>query len=549
MNVTNLLEAKDWILAGNSVSYDEGKKVFVCGGWNEKIHRFLSGEYERSQIQKVTNIVQRQLSLKDDGCDQATRELWAVCVSSYKGKSRLQKIIRTAERSICTFREDIKFEEKGNQAALKKWLGYGHAEVIFRKFPEFTHFMFDSNLLSQMKVSRDTIPLENGEPQLLVEGKWMKWDEVLEAFTFEKSERFGEVFVLRKQDNEVFTYLDNGRGLQLHHPYLSKALTPVSTIDDFQLQQLHEKACTFVRDGEADMDEEERERLNAERPFILQLVSSYVDAPDTNFHEFVVKRKHPYLRIVIGEENKELGTKKGDVYEIGYGWKKRPLVPFILSGGQFRSPDVWEYMPCEERLVTHIPISKDEANKLFRFTQRYHNESINLGREIGFHLGQQNCSVYIRHAFRQAGIAVPTEISFSAFLWKICPGWIQMIGKGIVRGMETMKELTFKAGRILPASVTDPLMNLGRKMKQAVGKVVRIAVAAFLSPLRFFLGEGMGEKGLAFESEKKLLIPPLWKPASLFKLPRINLPGVLQEWQRNQKSTQVFKSPRKFAIM
>ena len=159
---------------------------------------------------------------QDPSIDQSVQDFWTVCVENYQNTKHLRKIIRCAERHICQQRENLNFLEKGNLRALDKWKRYGHEEQIFRQFPQFANFLFDSNLISQIKVTRDSLYMISDEPHLLVESEWIKWDKVLEDFTFKTSKRYKEVFVVRQSDSEVFTYLDNGKGLQLHHPYQSK---------------------------------------------------------------------------------------------------------------------------------------------------------------------------------------------------------------------------------------------------------------------------------------------------------------------------------------
>lgn len=539
MNVMNFLEAKDWIAEGAPVIYDQEESKFVRGDWKERIHRFFSSDYNKKQVERVVEVVRETLISNESAIDPSVRELWEVCVQKYQSEKHLRHIVRVADRAICKDREDLDFREKGNLSALQKWTRYGHDPEIFRKFPEFAQFMFDSNLISQMKVTRDSLKYDDGEPSLLVEGEWMKWDQVLENYTFKMSKRYGEVFILRKSDSEVFTYLDNGKGLQLHHPYQTKKLTPISTVSDQELQELQEKAALFERNDEME--------TAPERPFVLQIVSSYVKGPDTNFHDLVVKRKHPYLRVIIGKDNPELGTKKGEVYEVGYGWKRRPLVPFMLATGQFRSPDVWEYMPCEERIVTNIPISQEEAHNVFAFTQKFHNESVNLGHEIGFHLGRQNCSVYVREAAKKAGIELPTEIKVTSFIAKVSPEWVKAAGRGIHLAAKQVKTCAYKAVQILPDWFKNPMIAGYREVARVAKKVSQLVIAFLFNPFRILLGDGMGKKARGFEEDKEVK-PAMQKLRSYFTIPTINLPGILQEWQRQQLSTVIHKQPRQFAI-
>lgn len=316
-------------------------------------------------------------------------------------------------------------------------------------------------------------------------------------------------------------------------------MTPISTVVDEQLSELQQKASLFQRDEDEDR--------TVDRPFILQIVSSYVKGPNSNFHELLINRKHPYLRVIIGVDNPELETKKREVYEVGYGWKRRPMVPFMLATGQFRSPDVWEYMPCEERIVTNIAIPQKEAHEVFTFTQKFHNESINLGKEIGFHLGRQNCSVYVREAARKTGIKISTEIKVTECLVKVCPDWIKAIGRGISCALKQTNKWSWKVVRILPDWFKRPLVKGYQVTAALVRKVSRLVIAFLFNPFRILLGDGIGKKARGFEEDRDVK-PAMQKVRSYFTIPKINLPGVLQEWQRSQPSTEIFQQPRQFAL-
>ncbi len=538
MTVLNLQDAARWMGQGKPVSYNRETGQFVHGDWRDRVHRFFSGDYERRKVQKIVDVA-REAIISDTAHSPEALSLWQACVKRYGNHKKVKKILLAAERELCAGSSALSFQLKENAAAFEKWQRYGHDPEIFRDHPEFSRFVIDSNLLSQMKVTRDTLQFRGDRPGLIVEGEWMDVDAVLAQFTFKFSKRYHEVFIVRKNDQEVFTYLDNGKGLQLHHPYLTKKLTPITTLNDDELDRLQAKAASFDRSGASPAD----------RPFVLQIVSSYVKGPNTNFHERLIKRKHPYLRIVIGKDNEALGTKKGEVYEVGYGWKRKPLVPFMLSTGQFRSPDVWEYMPCEERVVTNIPVSQEEAHNVFEFTTRYHNESVNLGHEIGFHLGRQNCSVYVKEAAKRAGVEVPTEIKITDFLRKVCPDWIKAIGRAFAKAVGFVRKWTRKAINLLPDWINNPVSKGYTALKSGVVKILRIAVAFCFNPFRLLLGDGLGTPSRGFADEDRDVKPAMQKLRSFFSIPTINLPGELQEWQRQQPSTEIFKQPRQFAVV
>ncbi len=286
---------------------------------------------------------------------------------------------------------------------------------------------------------------------------------------------------------------------------------------------------------------------------MLQLVTSYVKGADTNLHNFVVNPKHPYLRVIIGKDNPEMHTHKGEVYEVGYGWQNE--VSTLASGqGQFRSPDIWEYKACDQRLVTNIPISQAEAKALNQYTMKYHRGAVNLGNPIGFHITRQNCSTYIRYAMGVAGIKVPTEIRLTSLIKQIAPAWLGEVAAFFSKAKQMIYAGMSQMVNVLPDFIRLAAGKVAGAVSRAV-KVVFEGVAAFtLAFVKLCLGNGRGDGGKAFVPPGKApehIGPETEDWKSWFKLSsyRINLPGVLQRWQREQASTVIYDKPLKLAIV
>lgn len=408
----------------------------------------------------------------------------------------------------------------------KKWVSYGQDPEIFTKHADFCSYLEQTKLLSQLKITREVATIQNGEPGLNVQGKWMSFSQLKSSFSLEDAPNYREKFLIHKTSHLVYTILDNGKGLQPHHPYLTER-NAISSVNEEEYAQILSKAREFTRPGETSETKKEKEE---ERSFVIQIASSYVDGSDWNVSELLYRRKHPYVRIIIGKDNPELGTKKGEVYEVGYGWKQKPFLPLIKTSGQFRSPDVWEYMPCQERVVTNIPISQGEAHTIFEYTTGLHRDGVNLGRPIGFHMLKQNCSSYINALFSQIGIEVPTRISLPDLIGRITPDFLKSGWKKV----SDMRKSIYN-------SISNALDSCPRTMRcyQAVSQAVRKVAAKVFSAishlffyiLSFFVGEGLGKEGRPFVEKKK----------GIFDAYQIHLPGVLQEWQRQQPSTVVYK--------
>lgn len=451
------------------------------------------------------------------------------------------------------FSKDYSLENHPKDAAYCKWIHYGMPPEMYNKHPEFCRFMEKSGLLSQMKVTKDK-PMEiDGEPCILVKGEWMAWSKLHAEFEFVDSVRYHERFIVHRESRDVYTYLDNGKGLQPHHPYLTEN-NPTTVITEEEYEKVRAKALEFVRSGEENLSAEKRAELNAHRTFVIQVVTSYVKGPNTNAHELLQNPKHPYLRLIVGADMPKKGLHQGDVIEVGYGWKDKILIPFAVSQGRFRSPDVWEYIPSEEKVVTSMPVTADEAVAFNDYTLQYHRNEVNLGNPIGFHLARQNCSTYVRAALGVAGIKVPTEISLPEAMKRMAPDWFAVVGRTFSYiGKEALKQVKWTI-QMLPKRVQGVLTKVAIKVNQLFETLFGAATALTLVPASIALGGALGEGGAAFvqPNETPCEIRPTlsdWKNWFRLSSYRGNLPAVLQEWQRKQASTVVYKKPVKLTVV
>ena len=358
-----------------------------------------------------------------------------------------------------------------------------------------------------------------------------------EHFEIVNAPRYYENFLVKKDSRVVHTYLDNGHGLQAHHPFQTE-LNPISHIDENDYKKVMKTAKKFVREEEIGLSEAERNKLNENRPFVLQVVTSLIKGSDNKISELVHRRKHPYIRIIAGENNPSSHTQKGDIYEVGFGWKKRPFLPLGAVKGLFRSIDRWEFMNCQEKIVTNIPISKEEATKLYNFTIRQHRDAVNLGKEVGFQLSKQNCSVFARKALEVVGIQAPTEVTIFGVL---------------ERGLGRKSKSKEKSAKLINGNSkvkSEKTPKFSKRVQQVFKRFCGGLTALILAPLACCLGGGTGNGGRAFPGEDEEKVePPLRNWKNYFKLTQHNLPGILQEWQRKQASTVIYKNPIKLSIV
>ena len=78
--------------------------------------------------------------------------------------------------------------------------------------------------------------------------------------------------------------------------------------------------------------------------------------------------------------------------------------------------------------VPNIALSREEAHQFYEFTLRYHLNAVDGGEAPGFHLYQQNCTVFLHEACRAARIYVPTQIGFTELFHQIQPDFLKTTG-------------------------------------------------------------------------------------------------------------------------
>jgi hypothetical protein len=482
-------------------------------------------------------------------------------IKKYRFHFKGSKIAKAHDRAVMQFRPAAHFFFKENQKSYKKWQTYEMPEEIYKYHPEFCQFLESSSLLSQMKVTKDRpFEIEN-EAAILVEGQAMKWSQIDKKFEYVYSKRFDEKFIVEKATRHIYTYLDDGKGLQKHHPYLGEKKI-ISKLTAEEYEQVQKSARLFIRPEEASLSCEERESENQKRKHILQIVSSYSNKGNSSLHELLINPVHPYIRMICGEDNLSLNMCAKDVYEVGYRAKQKITFPFIFGQGQFfpfiatnglfRSPDAAEYVPCDKRVVTNIPLTSEEAERFYNFTEKYHREHINLGNLIGFHIYSQNCTTYVRKALLEIGIAVPTEISALQIIKRISPLCFVNLSRFFINLKKTTCFYINHAIRCFPEKIQTGLKSIGHTISWLVKKIFETLALLPLTVVHLVLGDGSGNGGLAFVTTGE---PPQeikagnWKKWFFLSNYRFHLPGVLQEWQIDQASTEIYNNPIKLTIV
>lgn len=534
---------------GSHLEFSQG--TFVEGNWWQ---HWFNPCFHHAQVKKVIDTIQPLIAGAQPEERQLYLELGDLLITSYKHDPLVQKMMRVFDRKIAPVRPVLQYLHSTNRQSFEKWKKASQSEEIFRDYPRFAEFLESSLLLSQIKITRDSVQLVEGSPALLVDGQWVKEADFYRRFEVVYSKRWGQKFLVEKETRAVYTYLDNGRGLEKHHPFLD-ARKSISHVNDEEYLRTWNKACQFIRPEEAQLTAQERMERNQERPFILQLVSEKLKGPDTNFHNLIINPRHTFIRLIAGQDNPELGFRKGDVYEFGFYEKKHHFLPAVATKGQFVSPDLWEYKTPDERIVTNVPIRLEEAQKFTEFTMKYHLDGINLGNEPGFHITRQNCTVYFREACKAAGIAVPIQIDLASAINRVMPEVLRRVGRQIKAWAHAASAWIHQfAERFIHPQILKAMGDGIHWIVDAIRKTKNAFVAFILTPIRAALGGFAGDGGAAFvqKGERPTQVePPLNRFKNWFDLSTytLNLPGIAQEWQLQQPSTEVYEDHTRLAII
>ncbi|MDP1609282.1 MAG: hypothetical protein Q8L98_08235 [Chlamydiales bacterium] len=419
-------------------------------------------------------------------------------------------------------------------ALLEKWKRAGQDAEICKRFPSFVQCLEDFKILPYIKISRDQIKILRGQPVLLVEGKPFTEAQLKEGFELTYNERFAQHFLRDKASQQVYTYLDNGLGLEEHHPYLTPLKRPISTINEAEYLRVLEVAQKFKRPDE---DAATTEALKEERCHVIQYVSSKLDGFQSNATNLLFNAKHPWFRYI--RWNPE--TKQGEVYGIGFGWEKSPTYsPLSTSPGAFRSPDMWELISTKARIVTNIPVTKEDLGEFTAFLQENIEKSLN--QEIGFQLDRHNCTALIHEGSQKLQIPVNAKMDLSEMFRTCTPNMCQFLWNQSNDNAQRPSR-TRIISRLFTGDSMTGLSGLRTKSISLLG-------ALGANSVRYLAGAGKGAHRQALDSTT--IIKPDFSEWSDFLSDKNHwwfLPGALQKWQLEQESTVEFPKPVKLAIV
>lgn len=428
-----------------------------------------------------------------------------------------------------------------NKKNFEKWQKAHLPQSLFERFPRFVDFLFKSNLVSQIKITRKiAATLQDNEPALLVEGKWVKETDLYRRFEIQYSHQFKQPFLVEKQSGDVYTFLDNGQGLEKRHPYLSPP-DPISTLSKEEFYTLRNRANLFVRPEEQTLSATEKEQFTQNRPHVLQIVTATEKRGSTNFHKAITNPRHVYSRVIFQDDQ----TGAGKVYEFGLERGRSFVFPLSMNTTRLRSPEIRNHFPNDEMIVTSIPVSSEEAHAIRTYCTNYHQANLQTTEPVSYHITYQNCTVFVREACKAAGIDIPTEMSIPEIVSAITPDWMNRIGLFFTR---------IKGGifNLLEKPLSKKVMNWIRTISDKITTIwthfYQTVASICLFPFRFVLGDAFGSSGLAFHQRfGQRFIPPLQNLRTYLDF-RIHAPMRVKQWQEEQASTVVFQKPVRLAI-
>ncbi|HAB99383.1 MAG TPA: hypothetical protein DCE71_06140 [Parachlamydiales bacterium] len=529
------------ILAAHGHIHKQRDSLVPALDWDMRFIHFCDSEFHANQILNITLFVKERL-------DQSPEylKLGEQILRRYRYDKSVKNILIDFDRVLGMHRKELAYAIAENQQALTKWRKAKQDDEVFKLPPELTRLLERSKLLSQIKITRDQIRMIDGKPALLVKGVWTKETQLHERFHYEYSKTFDQIFIIETATNEVFTYLDNGKGLQKFHPVKAPLSKPISTLSEEEYLKTLEVAQKFCRPGEVCCNAD----LNS-RTEIIQIVSSRINGPDTNFHQTWLNARHPWYRYIEWDPD----TRQAKVYEIGFGWKKKPWLPLKTTDGRFRSPDSWEYMHADERIVTNMSVTTEELKRFKQFLLFNFNRCSNLGQKIDFRMDHQNCTSLIFSGQQVINIPVPTQMALHEILWQCLPNTLKEVGMITEGAVVTLRDRTKRLLHpVTPSCVVSTTHKLITVIRAVFIAILEALLSFLLNPLRIMLGSSPAEEHIPWKASHRTQVYPQrpeWRWYNLLSLDSywVHLPSKLQEWQLQQASTVITHNPTRLSIV
>ncbi len=431
----------------------------------------------------------------------------------------------------------ISYQRPENQEAYKTWMHRGFPPEVFRHYPYFTDLLQKTRLDSVIEKLGGAILWERGKGYLLVDGAWSSIDSFCDRFKPRFFEEFHETLLEEVGTGLVWSY-QGDHGFIPYHPYNFEALKPLTHISQQELSRVQELGRRFHRpEGAAEVG-------GQPLPFVMQVVSSYnKSSPGPLGMSEGVRRtfrrpKHPWLRLI---------TADGAVYSVGYNWEE-PIKVQIASNehGRMRSPDRWEFMPADERVLTNIGLTEAEGELFLSLVNDYQKAILEHSEASPtFNLLRQNCSVFVKAMLKQL---LDIDIDTEATLQEVISAILPFKPTAIRIDGEKHQHSPLLADMPLPLQLIGEAIGVGRSITCG-------ARNAGMNAIFFTLFGGCaGPRGTRFIPDEEgldLMHPPAHKLWEWFDqdVSAINLPVKVQIWQLAQlEATELIPCPDRVHI-
>lgn len=391
------------------------------------------------------------------------------------------------------------------------------------RYEEFLEFLYDSRLIYSLRGQalslqnsssdmKEGIKMMDGQPHLLKENRWVRWDQIIETFKYDRNHGITS----SKASNATWNYLYPD-GLMQKSRY--NQIFPVHQLSQDELGRLYEHSQKFHGQASGAALPPKNECA------YIQIVTHVEDALDR----------------VGGHASVRLIDSDGRVFSIGLEIPQEEVNAMKVSSllgtrnAALTSPDYKEFAKFKYRRVTTVPVNAATFQKIFTKVQQY--TTIPL-RHNYIH---QNCVTFAADILHEAG--VPVETTSPSITCVLVPKGIRKAAQlvhrffsGTPNCIKTAAERGWDCFTMIPSKATTLFKN-----------------ATFLA-----LGAGReatppkpGAENVLDHQQRLTSFNHLFtRWGDLFKDPSIDMSHKLIDWQMEQGSTEMhpYAGPKFYVV-
>lgn len=235
----------------------------------------------------------------------------------------------------------------------------------------------------------------------------------------------------------------------------------------------------------------------------------------------------------------------GSLYSFGFGRSEHENVlnnqtrtPCATMNGQPKILDYMEFQKFENRLVTTVPLSENEAEKILQHLHFYRKNGLR------FNLLKQNCARFTTHLLHIAGVSINIRISLFSIGLQYLPkaNYLQRMFQQRERKQE--KESWKWIAAVIPSIVKEPFFYLASIFvdlsKQIYHLILNLGLIYFggrlADSIDFPHFQGSDQSSKAVENFD-VLVPSIFDQNAAY----IHHPSLLLRWQLHQTTTEIYR--------